>query len=205
MRSCRRDFKWCWRISVELEASKVVTKLWYIIHTYSGFERKVAESLKSRINAFGLESEIHDVLIPTEEVVEVRGGKRVVSQKMFYPGYVLVEMDADEKGKPSDQAWHVVKGTPRVTGFVGSGQNPTPLSEEEVQQIVYKVATAASSPKPKLSFEKGESVRIIDGPFTNFNGVVDEVNHDRNTLKVMVTIFGRSTPVELDFLQVEKT
>jgi transcriptional antiterminator NusG len=182
-----------------------VTKLWYIIHTYSGFERKVAESLKSRINAFGLESEIHDVLIPTEEVVEVRGGKRVVSQKMFYPGYVLVEMDADEKGKPSDQAWHVVKGTPRVTGFVGSGQNPTPLSEEEVQQIVYKVASAANSPKPKLNFEKGESVRITDGPFTNFNGVVDDVNGDRNTLKVMVTIFGRSTPVELDFLQVEKT
>lgn len=195
----------CWSISPGLEVSSIVTKLWYIIHTYSGFERKVAESLKSRISAFGLESEIHDVLIPTEEVVEVRGGKRVVSQKMFYPGYVLVEMDADEKGKPSDQAWHVVKGTPRVTGFVGSGQNPTPLSEEEVQQIVYKVASAASSPKPKLSFEKGESVRIIDGPFTNFNGVVDDVNGDRNTLKVMVTIFGRSTPVELDFLQVEKT
>ena len=200
-----RDLNGCWTNSPEREASKIVTKLWYIIHTYSGFERKVAESLKSRINAFGLESEIHDVLIPTEEVVEVRGGKRVVSQKMFYPGYVLVEMDADEKGKPSDQAWHVVKGTPRVTGFVGSGQNPTPLSEEEVQQIVYKVASAASSPKPKLSFEKGESVRIIDGPFTNFNGVVDDVNGDRNTLKVMVTIFGRSTPVELDFLQVEKT
>jgi len=185
--------------------SKPVNKLWYIIHTYSGFERKVAESLSSRINAFGLESEIHNVLIPTEEVVEVRGGKRVVSQKMFYPGYVLVEMDADEKGKPSDRAWHVVKGTPRVTGFVGSGQNPTPLSEEEVQQIVYKVASAANSPKPKQTFEKGESVRIIDGPFTNFNGVVDEVNGDRNTLKVMVTIFGRATPVELDFLQVEKT
>jgi len=200
-----RDLRRCWITSPGREDRTIVTKLWYIIHTYSGFERKVAESLKSRINAFGLESEIHDVLIPTEEVVEVRGGKRVVSQKMFYPGYVLVEMDADEKGKPSDQAWHVVKGTPRVTGFVGSGQNPTPLSEEEVQQIVYKVASAASSPKPKLSFEKGESVRITDGPFTNFNGVVDDVNGDRNTLKVMVTIFGRSTPVELDFLQVEKT
>ena len=205
MPSWPRAFKRSWNISPGRGASRIVTKLWYIIHTYSGFERKVAESLKSRINAFGLESEIHGVLIPTEEVVEVRGGKRVISQKMFYPGYVLVEMDADEKGKPSDQAWHVVKGTPRVTGFVGSGQNPTPLSEEEVQQIVYKVATAADRPKPKLSFEKGESVRIIDGPFTNFNGVVDDVNGDRNTLKVMVTIFGRSTPVELDFLQVEKT
>src|SRR4029079_2772627 len=172
-------------------ASKVVNKLWYIIHTYSGFERKVAESLSSRINAFGLESEIHNVLIPTEEVVEVRGGKRVVSQKMFYPGYVLVEMDDDEKGKPSDRAWHVVKSTPRVTGFVGSGQNPTPLSEEEVQQIVYRVNTAADNLTRKLTCEKGEGVKIIDGPFATFTGVVDEVNTDRSTLKVMVTIFGR--------------
>jgi transcriptional antiterminator NusG len=145
------------------------------------------------------------VLIPTEEVVEVRGGKRVTSQKMFYPGYVLVEMETTEKGGPSDEAWHLVKNTPRVTGFVGSGQTPTPLSDEEVQQIVYRVATAADKPKPKLSFEKGEAVKIIDGPFQSFTGVVDEVNIDRNTLKVMVTIFGRATPVELDFLQVEKT
>ena len=180
-------------------------KLWYIIHTYSGFERKVAESLRSRIKAFGLENEIHNVLIPTEEVVEVRGGKRVTSQKMFYPGYVLVEMETTEKGGPSDNAWHVVKSTPRVTGFVGSGQSPTPLSDEEVQQIVYRVNTAADKPKPKLTFEKGETVKIIDGPFTTFTGVVDDVNSDRSTLKVMVTIFGRATPVELDFLQVEKT
>jgi transcriptional antiterminator NusG len=157
------------------------------------------------VKAFGLEDEIHNVLIPTEEVVEVRGGKRVTSQKMFYPGYVLVEMQTTDKGGPSDRAWHLVKNTPRVTGFVGSGQSPTPLSDEEVQQIVYRVSTAADKPKPKLSFEKGESVKIIDGPFTNFNGVVDDVNTDRSTLKVMVTIFGRSTPVELDFLQVEKT
>jgi transcriptional antiterminator NusG len=167
-----------------------VSKSWYIIHTYSGFERKVAESLRSRVKAFN--------------VVEVRGGKRVTSQKMFYPGYVLVEMETTEKGGPSDQAWHLVKNTPRVTGFVGSGQSPTPLSDEEVQQIVYRVSTAADRPKPKLTFEKGETVKIIDGPFQSFTGVVDEVNTDRNTLKVMVTIFGRSTPVELDFLQVEK-
>jgi len=152
-----------------------------------------------------LDGEIHNVLIPTEEVVEVRGGKRVTSQKMFYPGYVLVEMETTEKGGPSDQAWHLVKNTPRVTGFVGSGQSPTPLSDEEVQQIVYRVSTAADKPKPKLTFEKGETVKIIDGPFASFTGVVDDVNTDRNTLKVMVTIFGRSTPVELDFLQVEKT
>src|SRR6185369_2177823 len=170
-----------------------------------GFERKVAESLKSRVAAFGLDTEIHNVLIPTEDVVEVRGGKRVVSQKMFYPGYDLVEMEADEKGKQSDKAWHVVKSTPRVTGFVGSGQNPTPLSDEEVNQIVYRVAEGKEKPKLKVKYEKGESVKIIDGPFATFNGVVDEVNTDRNTLKVMVTIFGRPTPVELDFLQVEKT
>jgi len=157
------------------------------------------------VNAFNLNEEIDNVLIPTEYVVEVRGGKRVTSQKMFYPGYVLVEMETTEKGGPSDRAWHVVKNTPRVTGFVGSGQNPTPLSEEEVQQIVYRVSTAADRPKPKLTFDKGETVKIIDGPFASFTGVVDEVNTDRNTLKVMVTIFGRSTPVELDFLQVEKT
>jgi transcriptional antiterminator NusG len=124
---------------------------------------------------------------------------------MFYPGYVLVEMETVETGGPSDEAWHLVKSTPRVTGFVGSGQTPTPLSDEEVQQIVYRVSTAADKPKPKLTFEKGEAVKIIDGPFASFTGVVDEVNSDRNTLKVMVTIFGRSTPVELDFLQVEKT
>lgn len=182
-----------------------MSRQWYIIHTYSGFERKVAESLKSRVKAFGMDAEIHGVLIPTEEVVEVRGGKRVTSQKMFYPGYVLVEMETAEKGGPSDEAWHLVKNTPRVTGFVGSGQSPTPLTEEEVQQIVYRVNTAADRPKPKLSFEKGEAVKIIDGPFTSFTGVVDDVNTDRSTLKVMVTIFGRATPVELDFLQVEKT
>jgi len=181
-----------------------VSKSWYIIHTYSGFERKVLDSLRSRVKAFNLDAEIHNVLIPTEEVVEVRGGKRVTSQKMFYPGYVLVEMETTEKGGPSDEAWHLVKNTPRVTGFVGSGQSPTPLSDEEVQQIVYRVSTAADRPKPKLSFEKGETVKINEGPFASFTGVVDEVNTDRNTLKVMVTIFGRSTPVELDFLQVEK-
>ena len=182
-----------------------MSKLWYIIHTYSGFERKVAESLRSRVKAFNLEGEIHSVLIPTEEVVEVRGGKRVLSQKMFYPGYVLVEMETTEKGGPSDQAWHLVKNTPRVTGFVGSGQMPSPLTGEEVDRIVHRVEVAAEHPKPKLKFERGESVKINDGPFRDFIGVVDEVNDDRSTLRVMVTIFGRATPVELDFYQVEKS
>ena len=173
-------------------------KHWYIIHTYSGFERKVKESLESRVKAFGLEDKIGRILIPTEAVLEMRGGKKIETHRLFYPGYVLVEMEMD------DNVWHAVKSTPRVTGFVGSGQTPTPLSEEEVNQIVNRVSTASERAKPKLSFEKNETVKIVDGPFSNFTGVVDDVNLDRNTLKVMVTIFGRATPVELDFLQVEK-
>ena len=171
---------------------------WYIIHSYSGFERKVKESLESRIKAFGLQEKIGRVLIPTEAVTEVRGGKKYTSERMFYPGYVLVEMDMD------DHVWHVVKSTPRVTGFVGTGQQPTPLSDDEVNQIVYRVAEGKEKPKLKMKFEKNESVRITEGPFASFTGVVDEVNEDRETLKVMVTIFGRSTPVELEFGQVEK-
>jgi len=171
---------------------------WYIIHSYSGFERKVKESLESRVQAFGLQDKIGRVLIPTEAVTEVRGGKKYTSERMFYPGYVLVEMDMD------DHVWHVVKSTPRVTGFVGTGQQPTPLSEDEVNQIVYRVAEGKEKPKLKVKFEKNESVRITEGPFASFTGVVDEVNEDRETLKVMVTIFGRSTPVELEFGQVEK-
>jgi transcriptional antiterminator NusG len=158
----------------------------------------VRESLESRIHAFGLEEKIGKVLIPTEAVTEVRGGKKYTTERMFYPGYVLVEMDMD------DHVWHVVKSTPRVTGFVGTGQQPTPLSDEEVNQIVYRVAEGKEKPKLKVKYDKNESVRITDGPFATFTGVVDEVNEDRETLKVMVTIFGRSTPVELEFGQVEK-
>src|SRR5215831_17846733 len=173
-------------------------KHWYIIHTYSGFEKKVKESLEGRVAAFGLTDRIGRVMIPTEDVVEVRGGKKVVSARMFYPGYVLVEMEMD------DDTWHVVRSTPRVTGFVGSGQTPSPLSEQEVDNIIHRVTTSADRPKPKLTFERNEQVRIVDGPFANFTGVVEEVNADRSTLKVSVTIFGRSTPVELDFAQVER-
>jgi transcription termination/antitermination protein NusG len=180
------------------EAPRNPNMKWYIIHSYSGFERKVKESLETRVQAFGLQDKIGRVLIPTEAVTEVRGGKKYTSERMFYPGYVLVEMDMD------DHVWHVVKATPRVTGFVGTGQQPTPLSEEEVQHIVYRVDEARDKPKLKVKFEKNESVRITEGPFASFTGVVDEVNEDRETLKVMVTIFGRSTPVELEFNQVEK-
>ena len=174
------------------------SKQWYIIHTYSGFERKVAESLRSRVQAFGLEDKIGRIEIPTETVAERRAGKTVETQRLFYPGYVLVEMEMN------DNVWHMVKSTPRVTGFVGTGQTPTPLPPEEVDQILNRAAISAEKPKPKQTFERNEPVKIIEGPFANFTGVVEEINPDRNTLRVLVTIFGRSTPVELDFLQVEK-
>jgi transcriptional antiterminator NusG len=184
------------------------SKQWYIVHTYSGFEKKVSESLRQRAKAYGLEDQLGRIEIPTEEVVEMRGGKKVQTATRFFPGYILVEIETevDDKGnkKIPDSTWHLVKNTPKVTGFVGSGNRPVPLSQEEADQIFHQVQESIEKPKPKYTFERGESVRIIDGPFSNFQGVVEEVNLDRNTLKVMVTIFGRSTPVELDFLQVEK-
>jgi transcriptional antiterminator NusG len=173
-------------------------KKWFIIHTYSGFENKVAESLKTRADAFGFADKIGQILIPTEEVVELRNGKKVTSKRLVYPGYVLVEMEMN------DQLWHEVKNTPRVTGFVGGGNAPVPLSADEVNQILYRQQSSAERPRPKMTFEKNDSVRIVDGPFANFSGKVDEVNPERGTLRVMVTIFGRATPVELEFLQVEK-
>jgi transcriptional antiterminator NusG len=180
------------------EVTPGTDKLWYIVHTYSGFEGKVKESLRQRAEAMGMSEVIEEILIPTEEVVEVRDGKKTRSTRKFFPGYVLVKMTM------SDDAWHVVRNTPKVTGFVGTGTKPVPLSETEVQRIVNQISVAAEKPKPKLEFNVGETVRIMDGPFSNFTGQVDEVNEDRSTLKVMVTIFGRATPVELEFLQVEK-
>jgi transcriptional antiterminator NusG len=175
-----------------------IDKNWYIIHTYSGFEQKVADSLRGRAQAFGFSDKIGQILIPTEEVVELRAGKKVTSKRLLYPGYVLVQMEMN------DQLWHEVKNTPRVTGFVGGGNSPVPLTAEEVNSILYRQATSAERPRPKMTFERGEVVRIVDGPFANFSGKIDEINPERNTLRVMVTIFGRSTPVELDFLQVSK-
>ena len=173
-------------------------KKWFIIHTYSGFEHKVQESLRTRSEAFGFADKIGQILIPTEEVVELRNGKKVTSKRLVYPGYVLVEMEMN------DALWHDVKNTPRVTGFVGGGNAPVPLSADEVNQILYRQASSAERPRPKMTFEKNDSVRIVDGPFSNFSGKVDEVNTERGTLRVMVTIFGRATPVELEFLQVKK-
>ena len=188
-------------MAVEATMSEGVinTMNWYIIHTYSGFEKKVAETLKSRVEAEGFAGQFGQIMVPTENVIELRQGKKVVTPKLFYPGYVLVEMNLN------DATWHLVHSTPRVTGFVGSGQMPSPLTPEEVDRIVNRVEAAAEHPKPKLKFDKGETVKIAEGPFKDFTGVVDEVNDDRSTLRVMVTIFGRATPVELDFDQVEKS
>jgi transcriptional antiterminator NusG len=171
---------------------------WYIVHTYSGFENKVKETLQQRIEALDMSKEIGEILIPSEEVVDVREGRKRRSTRKFFPGYLLVNMNM------SDAAWHVVKDTPKVTGFVGTGTLPVPLQDGEVERIVKQIVIAAEKPKPKLEYSVGESVRIVDGPFSNFTGQVEEVNQDRLTLKVMVTIFGRATPVELEFLQVQK-
>jgi transcriptional antiterminator NusG len=171
---------------------------WYIIHAYSGFERKVRESLESRITAFGLQNRIGRIMIPTEPVTELRNGKKYTIDRVFLPGYVLVEMELD------NDLWHVIKNTPRVTGFLGTGDNPVALSEQEVSSILFRSDAAKDKPSMKIKFEKGEQVRINEGPFANFTGAVDDINEDKQTLKVMVSIFGRSTPVEIEFSKVDK-
>ena len=171
---------------------------WYIIHAYSGFERKVRESLESRISAFGLQNRIGRIMIPTEPVTELRNGKKYTIERVFLPGYVLVEMELD------NDLWHVIKNTPRVTGFLGTGDKPVALTEQEVSSIMFRSESSKDKPTMKVKFEKGEQVRINEGPFANFNGAVDDVNEDKQTLKVMVSIFGRSTPVEIEFSKVDK-
>jgi transcription termination/antitermination protein NusG len=178
-------------------------KQWYFIHTYSGHENKVVESLQARIRDMELGEQITEVLLPKETVVEMRGNKRIESSRMFYPGYVLVEIECDDKGKIPDNVFHAIKSTPKVTGFLG-GKQPTPLTQAEVDQIVHNIEIATEKPKPKFSYEVGEVVRIKSGPFASFTGKVEEINEEKTTLKVTVTIFGRSTPVELNFLDVEK-
>ncbi len=171
---------------------------WYAIHTYSGFENKVKGSLMERMKAMGHGDDLVEVLVPSEEVVELHKGKRRVSERKIYPGYILVKM------RLNDEVWHVVKDTPKITGFVGSKTAPSPLADDEVKEILDQMTEDSTKPKPKVMFRHGEPIRVIDGPFNNFVGVVEEVNAERGKLKVMVSIFGRSTPVELDFLQVEK-
>jgi len=171
-------------------------KNWYVVHTYSGFEEKVRLSIEEKIEALSLQERITKVLIPTERVVELRAGKKKESDKKFYPGYILVEMELD------DETWHLIKNIPRVTGFVG-GKKPVPIPEEEVEIIMQQVEKGPV-PQVKTQYQKGDSVRIVDGPFSNFNGFVEDVDMDHGRLRVMVSIFGRNTPVELNFFQVEK-
>ncbi|MCD4814698.1 transcription termination/antitermination protein NusG [bacterium] len=171
---------------------------WYVVNTYSGNENKVKANLEQRIKSMGMEDRIFQILIPSEEVSEIRGGKKKISTKRFFPGYVLVQMEID------DDAWYVVRNTPKVTGFVGSGNHPTPLEEDEIKGILGQLEGTKSKPKPKIDFEVGERIKVTDGPFTNFTGVVEELNLERGKLKAMVSIFGRQTPVELEFVQVEK-
>lgn len=172
---------------------------WYVVHAYSGFENQVKRSLMERVQRSGLQHKFGDVLVPTEEVVEIKDGQKRKSDRKFFPGYVLVQMEMD------DETWHLVKEVPKVMGFIGgSSDRPAPISEKEANAILQRVQEGTDKPKPKVLFEVGEVVRVTDGPFTDFNGVVEEVNYDKSRLRVAVLIFGRSTPVELQFSQVEK-
>jgi transcriptional antiterminator NusG len=176
-----------------------VARRWYVVHAYSGFEQQVARLLKERIERSGLDDMFGDVLVPTEEVVEMRDGQKRKSDRKFFPGYVLVNMEMN------DDTWHLVKSVPKVMGFIGgSSDRPAPISDKEANAILERIQEGVDKPRPKVLFEPGEVVRVIDGPFNDFNGVVEEVNYEKNRLRVEVTIFGRSTPVELEFSQVEK-
>ena len=175
-----------------------MAKRWYIVHAYSNFEKKVAESIREQAQARGLADLFDEILVPTEKVMEVRKGKKVEAERKFFPGYVLVKCEL------TDDAYHLIKNTPKVTGFLGSDNKPMPLSEAEAQRILHQVQEGIERPKPSVSFEIGEQVRVSDGPFASFNGVVEEVDEARSRVKVAVSIFGRATPVELEFGQVEK-
>ena len=173
-------------------------KSWYIVHTYSGFEERVRQNLRQRIEAMGMQDKFGDIRIPTETLVEMKGGKRREIQRKFFPGYIIVEMEM------SDEAWHLVKNTPKVTGFVGSGAKPVALPAAEVETILRQMEEGAEKPKLKSTFQKGDKVRVIEGPFVNFQGTIDDLNPERGKLKVMVAIFGRLTSVELEYYQVER-
>jgi len=171
---------------------------WYVLHVYSGFEKKVKQSIEEQAKQAGMEANIIQILVPSEDVVEVRRGSKIHSERKFFPGYVLIEMDM------TDQAWHLVQNTPKVSGFLGTKDRPTPISEVEAQRIMSQVQEGVERPKPSVVFEIGDSVRVVDGPFTSFNGQVEDVDEERARVKVAVSIFGRSTPVELEYAQVEK-
>jgi transcriptional antiterminator NusG len=171
---------------------------WYIVHTYSGFEQKVKATLEERIRTLDQQELFGKILVPTEQVVELRKGKKRTSSRKFYPGYILVQMALN------DDTWHTVRNTAKVTGFVGGGSMPSPIPDEEAERIILQMEEGVSRPKPKYQFEDGDEVRVVDGPFSNFNGIVEEVKPDKEKIRVLITIFGRATPVELDFIQVNK-
>jgi len=176
-----------------------VSKQWYVVHAYSGYENKVATAIEERIKLHNLQDKFGEIMVPTEEVVEMKGGQKRTSERKFFPGYVLINMELD------DESWHLVKDTPRVMGFIGGKrEKPSPISEKEADIILRRVQDSGETPRPKTMFEAGEMVRVTDGPFNDFNGTVEEVNYEKSKLRVAVSIFGRSTPVELDFTQVEK-
>jgi transcriptional antiterminator NusG len=175
-----------------------MAKQWYIVHAYSNFEKKVADAIREKAQASGLEDLLEEILVPTEKVVEVRRGRKVEAERKFFPGYVLVKMDM------TDQAYHLIKNTPKVTGFLGSDNKPMPIPEAEAMRILNQVQEGVDRPKPTVAFEVGEQIRVSDGPFASFNGTVEDVDHEKARLKVTVSIFGRATPVELEYAQVEK-
>ncbi len=176
-----------------------MSKKWYVVHTYSGYENKVKFALEEKVRSIGKEDFFGDVLVPSEKVVEMAKGQKRTTMRKFFPGYILVNMDMN------DESWHIVKGIPKVTGFVGGQEKPPSVSDEEIEKITRQMEEGAVRPKPKVLFDRGENVRVIDGPFTNFTGIVEEVKPEKGKLRVLVSIFGRATPVELDFIQVEKS
>jgi transcriptional antiterminator NusG len=183
---------------MEEDSGKNKELKWYVVHTYSGFEHKVKSNLEERINALNQKEFFGKILVPTEQVVELKKGRKKTSSRKFYPGYIMIQMVLNK------DTWHTVRNTSKVTGFLGGGSNPSPVPDEEAIRIIQQMEEGISKPKPRYSFEEGDEVRVIDGPFSNFQGTVEEVKQDKEKLKVLITIFGRATPVELDFIQVSK-
>jgi len=175
-----------------------MAKRWYVLHVYSGFEQKVADAIMEKAAKQGMEERVEDILVPTEEVIEVRRGQRVNAERKFFPGYVLAKLDMD------DQVWHMIKDTPKVTGFLGAGNKPSPISNKEAEQLLQQIQEGVERPRPTIQFDIGEEVKVADGPFASFNGTVEDVDEEKGRVKVSVSIFGRATPVDLEYSQVEK-